>query len=81
VTAQLEYGRTIVFFRWSGFDEGDEICGDGSADLQDDGTTGIELAFDNGDDTVRPHVATDFFKPGNTPSRLLKKSVVLAPWA
>ena len=22
---ELEYSRTIVFFRWSGFDEGDEV--------------------------------------------------------
>jgi hypothetical protein len=35
-TAELEYGRTIVFFRWTGFDEGDEISGDGSAELEDD---------------------------------------------
>jgi hypothetical protein len=26
---ELEYSQTIVFFRWSGFDEGDEISGDG----------------------------------------------------
>jgi hypothetical protein len=37
-----------VFFRWSGFDEGDEISGDGSAELQDNGTIEIELFFDNG---------------------------------
>jgi hypothetical protein len=49
---ELEYSRTIVFFRWSGFDEGDEIAGDGSAELQDDGTIEIELAFDNGDDAI-----------------------------
>jgi hypothetical protein len=40
-TAELEYGRTIVFFRWTGFDEGDEISGDGSAELEDDGTIEI----------------------------------------
>jgi hypothetical protein len=37
-TAQLEYGCTLVFFGWSGFDEGDQISGGGSAELQDDGT-------------------------------------------
>jgi hypothetical protein len=47
-----EYSRTIVFFRWSGFDEGDEVSGDGSAELQDDGTIEIELSFDNGDDAI-----------------------------
>ena len=51
-TGELEYGRRIVFFRWSGFDEGDEICGNGSAELQDDGSIEIELAFDDGDDAI-----------------------------
>jgi len=56
-TAEVEYGRTIVFLRWSGFDEGDQISGNGSAELQDDGSLKIELSFDNGDDA--PPV--DFF--------------------
>ena len=51
-SGELEYSRTIVFFRWSGFDEGDEVCGDGSAELQDNGTIEIELSFDNGDDAT-----------------------------
>lgn len=48
----LEYGRTIVFFRWAGFDESDEVTGSGSAELTDDGTLEIALSFDNGDDAV-----------------------------
>lgn len=48
----LEYGRIIVFFRWTGFDEGDEITGSGSAELEDDGTLEIEISFDNGDDAT-----------------------------
>lgn len=48
----LEYGRTIVFFRWGGCDEGDEVTGSGSAELTDDGALEIELSFDNGDDAV-----------------------------
>lgn len=51
-TGALEYARTIVFFRWGGFDEGDEISGDGSAELQDDGSVEIVLDWDNGDDAV-----------------------------
>jgi hypothetical protein len=51
-TAELEYGRCIVFFRWWGFDEGDEISGDGSAELQDDGSIEIGLSSYNGDDAV-----------------------------
>jgi hypothetical protein len=49
---QLEYSRTIVLFRFNGFDEGDEISGSASADLQDDGSIEIELSFDNGDDVT-----------------------------
>jgi hypothetical protein len=48
----LEYSRAIVFFRWTGSDEGDEISGDGSVELQDDGTAEVMLSFDNGDDAV-----------------------------
>ena len=51
-SGELEYSRTIVFFRWSGFDEGDEVSGDGSAELQDNGTIEIELSSDNGDDAT-----------------------------
>jgi len=51
-TMELGYGQRIVFFNWTGFDEGDEICGSGSAELEDDGTIEIELSFHNGDDAV-----------------------------
>jgi hypothetical protein len=49
---QPKYSRTMVFFRFNGFDEGDKISGDLSAELQDDGTIEIELSFDNGDDAI-----------------------------
>jgi hypothetical protein len=49
---ELEYGRRIVFFTWTGFDEGDEVCGSGSAELEDDGTVEIELSFHGGDDAI-----------------------------
>jgi hypothetical protein len=48
----LEYSRTIVFFRWAGFDEGDEGTGSGSAELGENGTLEVELSFDNGDDVL-----------------------------
>ncbi len=51
-TADLEYGRSVVFFRWTGFDEGDEISGNGSAEIAEDGTLEIALSFDNGDDVI-----------------------------
>jgi hypothetical protein len=49
---ELEYAHRTVFFKWSGFDEGDEINGTGSADLNNDGTIEIELSFHDGDDAV-----------------------------
>jgi hypothetical protein len=45
---EIEYSDSIVFFRWSGFDEGDEVSGGGSAELHDDGTVEIDLSFDIG---------------------------------
>jgi hypothetical protein len=49
---QVEYAKSVVFFRWQGFDEGDAISGDASAELQDDGTIEIELSYNNGDDAT-----------------------------
>jgi hypothetical protein len=51
-TMELEYGQSIVFFTWTGFDEGDQVCGHGSAELEDDRTIEIELSFHNGDDAI-----------------------------
>jgi hypothetical protein len=48
----LEYGRTIVFFTWQGFEEGDEVSGSGSAELQDDGTIEIAFAYHLGDEAT-----------------------------
>jgi len=48
-TMELGNGQRIVFFNWTGFAEGDEICGSGSAELEDDGAIEIELSFHNGD--------------------------------
>lgn len=50
--AEFSYSRTIRYFRWNGADEGDQISGSGSADLQDEGTIEIELSFDNGDEAT-----------------------------
>ena len=46
----LEYSRTSIGFTWEGFDEMDEVSGDGSAELLDDGTIEIEFAYRNGDE-------------------------------
>jgi hypothetical protein len=51
-TMELEYTAQIVFFTWDGFDEGDQISGSGSAELNDDGSVEIELSFHNADDVT-----------------------------
>ena len=48
----LEYSRSLIGFTWEGFDETDEVSGDGSAELLDDGTIEIEFAYRNGDEAV-----------------------------
>jgi hypothetical protein len=48
----LAYSRTIVFFTFEGFDEGDEVNGSGSAELLDDGVLEVEISFHLGDDAV-----------------------------
>jgi len=40
------------FFTWQGFDEMDEVSGDGSAELEDDGTLEIEIRFRLGDEAI-----------------------------
>ena len=55
----LEYGRTMVYFSWAGFDEMDEVHGSGSAELLDDGTLEIEFAYQHGDEaTLKAERAT-----------------------
>ena len=51
-TLDIEYGQSVVFFTWVGFDENGDINGSGSAELQDDGTIEIELSFHKGDDAI-----------------------------
>ena len=47
-----EYSRRIIFFTWQGFDEMDEVSGDGSAELDDDGALEIEIRFHSGDEAI-----------------------------
>jgi hypothetical protein len=49
---EVEYARDSIGFRWAGCDEGDEIEGEGTAELLDDGTIEIEFAYHNGDEAV-----------------------------
>ena len=47
-----EYSRRVIFFTWRGFDELDEVCGDGSAELNDDGSLDVEIRFHRGDEAL-----------------------------
>jgi len=51
-TLEIEYGPTSIDFTWIGFDEGDEISGEGNAELLDDGSIEIEFEYDSGDEAV-----------------------------
>jgi hypothetical protein len=42
----------VVFFTWAGCDEMDEVTGDGSAELLDDGSIEITFAYHNGDEAI-----------------------------
>jgi hypothetical protein len=55
---EVEYARDSIGFRWAGRDEGDEVQGEGTAELLDDGTIEIEFAYDNGDEAVLKRNAT-----------------------
>ncbi len=49
---QLIGNWRIVFFNWDGSDEGTEISGSESAELNDDGSLEIEIKYNNGDDVI-----------------------------
>jgi hypothetical protein len=51
-TLDIEYSRSSIGFAWTGFDEGDEISGEGAAELLDDGFIEIEFEYHNVDDAV-----------------------------
>jgi hypothetical protein len=48
----IEYSRSSVGFTWAGFDEMDEVSGDGSAELNDNGSIEIEFAYHNRDEAI-----------------------------
>ncbi len=48
----LEYGRSMVFFTWAGFEEMDEVSGSGSAELMENGSLEIEFAYHLGDEAI-----------------------------
>lgn len=51
-TLDLGYSQSMVFFTWTGFDEMDEVSGEGHAELRDDGSIEITFAYHNGDEAI-----------------------------
>jgi hypothetical protein len=49
---EVQCARDSIGFRWAGSDEGDQVEGEGTAELLDDGTIEIEFAYHNGDEAV-----------------------------
>ena len=47
-----EYSATTAHFTWQGFDEMDEVSGDGFAQVEDDGTLSVEIEFHLGDEAT-----------------------------
>jgi hypothetical protein len=48
----VDYGPDEIGFTWAGFDEGTEVSGAGSAELQDDGSLQIEFEYHLGDEAT-----------------------------
>lgn len=49
---RVAYARDSIDFRWYGSDEGDQVEGEGTAELLDDETIEIEFSYDNGDEAI-----------------------------
>jgi hypothetical protein len=71
----VEYARDSIGFRWAGCDEGDEVRGEGTAELLDDGTIEIEFGYDNGDDAVE----TLLQQPASAPYWTRRGAVAVDP--
>lgn len=50
IWAASDTGATSIDFSWDGSDEMTEVCGDGSAELQSDGSLHGEICYHNGDE-------------------------------
>jgi hypothetical protein len=48
----------MIFLTWAGFDEMDEVTGDGSAELLDDDPIEITFAYQNGDEVILKVIAS-----------------------
>ena len=65
-TLDVEYGPTSIAFTWIGFDEGDEVSGEGNAELLDDGAIEVEIEYNDGDEAVLKRSRTDFQQPARS---------------
>ena len=54
LTASLDisFSSRSIDFTWAGSDEGDQVEGDGGAELLDDGSLSITFAWHNGDEAI-----------------------------
>ena len=52
VGLEVEYARDSIAFHWAGCEEGDEVDGEGTAELLDDRSIEIEFEYRNGDEAV-----------------------------
>ena len=43
---EVEYARNSIGFRWTGSDEGDQVEGEGTAEVLEDGSIEIEFAYE-----------------------------------
>lgn len=62
-TLQIGYSPSMVFFTWTGFDEMDELSGDGDAKFIDDRTIEITFAYNIGDEAIIEAIR----EPSSTP--------------
>ena len=49
---EVEYARNSIGFRWTGSDEGDQVEGEGTTEVLEDGSIEIEFAYENGDEAT-----------------------------
>ena len=49
---EVEHARDSIGFRWAGCEEGDEVEGEGTAELLADGTIEVALEYRKGDEAV-----------------------------
>lgn len=60
-TLEIAYSRSSIAFEWTGFDEMDEVSGEGTAELLDDGSIEIEFDYHNGDEAIPQGETRAFF--------------------